>query len=327
MTITTEVMQDLSEDGSVSIEMNIADLSDVDLGIQLLSDAIFAHSSQENNYDTIAQDLLAQTELNERALVDLKKSEKRWNKWKWGMAVLTVVTLAVTFFADSFDQLIDTDKGRQRTVRIVLILAGGALAIISAIFGFIAQRIEGNKNSRYKRKVGLQQNETDMVKKMRVILENWGALRRAREDYRSEVDVNKSVKECFKNIKQLPDTISDKQLPPKSTLASMTLQLLDDEHPTKKIANKIKTVEESISPPNSPVENGKSFKDLGQKGTLQFDSGTLPNCTSEELEVTDLWRQLQKQMGGLYIDELFCDGACIARRDAKPIVYSDTIDV
>lgn len=286
------------------------ELSDMDRGIQLLSEALFAHAKGEKDYQELVNDLLAENERNQTTLVNFQASERRWNYWKWVGACLTVTVVATVLFADLFDQSLDTTEGTRRTVRRVLISVGAVGTALTAAFSYIAYRLEGKRHGQYENQLGLQQNDNEMVKKLRIVLENWGALQRSQKDYLSEVDVNKCAKQCFKNIKDLPE---DKELPPKSCMASMTLQLLSDEHPAKQTAKKIKELEEEISPRGKDDDDNKGFVDLGQKGTLDWSS----SVGDVELEIARQWKALQQHMGGLYIDEFYVDRNHISRRDAK----------
>jgi hypothetical protein len=291
------------------------DLPDIDRGIKLLSDTIFSHTEDENDYSTIITDLIERNETSLHQVATYNASKKRWHTWKWVGICLTVTTVAIVLFADLFDQSLDTTEGSEKTFRRVLISVGAAGTALTAAFSAFSYYMEGKRNARYKRELGLQQPDNELVKKLRMILENWGALQRAQDDYRSQVDVNKSAKQCFKHIKDLPE---DKGLPPKSCMASVTLQLLNEEHPAKRSASKIKELEESISPRSSLDEDNKAFKDLGQKGSIDFRSSIPPKISKAEYEIACQWKDLQQAMGGLYIDEFYFGENRIYRRDAKP---------
>ncbi len=304
-----EVAIDMSQFISQRKEID-PDLTDIDRGIQLLSEALFAHAKGESDYIELVNDLLTENDRNLTLVEDYKTSERSWNRWKWVGGCLTVSVVAVVLFADLFDQALDTTEGTQKTVRRALISIGAIGTVVTTIFSYIAYRMEGKRHDQYENQLGLQQPDNEMVKKLRLVLENWGALQRSQKDYLSEVDVNKCAKQCFKNIKDLPD---DKELPSKSCMASMTLQLLSDEHPARQTANKIKKLEETITPRGKDDEDNKGFVDLGQKGTLDLSNS--PNDV--EIEIAHQWKTLQQQMGGLYIDEFYHNRNRICRRDAK----------
>ncbi|MEM1282289.1 MAG: hypothetical protein AAGG81_01905 [Chlamydiota bacterium] len=285
-----------------------ADLTDIDRGIRLLSETIFTHGNPEQNYKTIVNDILLENKRNKTLIDNYEASEKRWNKWKWVSGCLTVATLAIVLFGDLFDQSLNTSEETELTVGKVLISVGSVFTVVTALFSAFSYWKQGREHEHQEQQLCLQQADNEMVKKLRIVLENWGALERAQENHFAEVDINKKANQCFKHIKDLP---KDKQLPPKSCMASMTLQLLSDDHPTKQTANTIKKLEEELLPRSDHDEENKGFVDLGQKGTID---STAPSNRSE-LEVIRQWKNLQQQMRGLYIDELYCGESRITRRN------------
>lgn len=293
-----------------------SNLSDIDRGLLLLSNTLFAHSEQSSDYTQIVKDLMEANERHEQLLEAYHSSQKRWRIWKWLGIALEVSIVSATLFVDLYDRLLSPQEvGRNRVLKILTpISSAGAAA--SAAFSVLAYLVEGKRLKQYEDQLSLQESDKELVKKLHMILENWGALQRAQENERSEVDTHESARKCFKHIKSLPH---DERLPPKSHLASMTLMLLDDDHPAKQAAHKIKEFAETLFSIDGADSGSQGFQDVGQKAAFDAGDVRIPSPREHEEELSKYWAKLKQAMAGLYIDEIYHNGALLSRRPLEAV--------
>lgn len=293
--------------------------SDMDRGLELLSSALGKHTHNNQTYKKIVEDLIDANQKNQQLLESYKASEIRWNRWKWTGFAVDGVAIALTFFAELYTRAFDTnqDNKSNRAAHQAIAVCGLAGVILTSAFAFMAYWIEGAKFEQYEKQLGLQEKDNALVKKLRMILENWGALLRAQENPESEVDANSSAKKCFKQIKDLPENEHDERLPPKfrAKLASVTVQLLDEDHPAKQAVHDLLELEKnSPRSPSDEEQSSQGFQNMGQQAAQ--NSVPVPlHMEEHEQKIENLWKLLQANMHGLYTDEIAFDNFHVKRRD------------
>lgn len=284
------------------------DDSDLDRGLNFLTNFINSHYPGENGVNAVEL-LFDQNVRNQREIHQLEISKRKWSRTKKLCLLITIAATAYAVFANILDQLLSPNDRRQQDVRIAIVISASLLGVAASFISFIAWLLQGKKTEELEKARAMQAPDNDMVKKIRSIIEAWGALDKARQDESILVDVNGKIKSCFKNIKELPPPTEEK-FPHRNLLVSATINLLPDDHPlNQKI---IKLIPEP-SPQNahapqktdsdSDSTDDPSFHDIGQK-ILRSASTILQHSDAAARLCSQRWKKIEDLMGGLHVKEL-----------------------
>lgn len=268
--------------------------SDFDRGIQKFAELYLLDQN-------VLSKIFMQKIENELTLKKLKLWRKIWNVAKWTGITIAAVSLFYSFTADMIAQLVKTTSNGRLIARTVIVTTSSGLVVISSVFAAISWCLSGRKHLQYKKLSELQEKDNIAVKKLRVILETWGAMARSNESLETSRDMglDEKIDRCFKKIKKLPKQIDDIELPSKSKLTSQTISLCDGSHPVKRLVNSI------ISQQGSEEENGVPFEDKGQQGIDRNSQDYIEEISDQQIK--NSWIELQRMTGGIKIKKIYLE--------------------
>lgn len=278
--------------------------SDLDLGLQFFSEFTASHLPDGQSVDTVKL-LIEQDAVKKLRLQKIEKSRVRWRRTKkvgiyvtnFSTIFTAVAGLLALFLASSSD-----NTTRQAITAIAVISI--AIPVLAAFGTAIAWKYQGKRQVQLENETNLHEEDIDAVKKMRTVIEAWGAMKRAQQDETQSVDLDRKIKECFKKIQQLPEKASPtRQIPDKTVLASATITLLPNDHPLNQTISQMVSLKAPDSETDSDSGEYPSFHDIGQKDrrnqpTIQTNPDTPENRSC------DHWKKMQHLMHGLYVQKL-----------------------
>lgn len=284
-------------DSSESIEKEMKKrLTDLDRGILLLNDAVISHD-KNIDYPKIIRDLFIQNEEAEMKKEAFRISKKRWNNATGVGEVLALLSLAVSSGIDYFDLFYDEKSESQLWTKRVLVNIAVIGLILSGIFTFVCYCISFFHGRKYKQLSKLDLDEVESIQKLLFIIKCWGKLENQKDGNGFVSD--SELSHCFEEIGNLPKTIKNEKLPSKSRLASLTIKLLDDDHPLKKTAHEIHAQDDFLSPRDSI-----SFSDQGQQSSMEqrpLFNDIQDIRSSEKIRKCNI---LKRRMNGVKINKL-----------------------
>lgn len=293
------------------LEENYEDLPNYTVGMMLLGNVLKKESHDDDLSPDFAELILKENEQIEKRLEALKKSEKRMNVVKW-------VCVGCSFFLnvtqnsviEGVDQFRDPDSEGQRTGGSLFVFLG-TLAVygLLSVAGIALWR-EEKKHKELKKETELNQEDINTAKLFHTLLENWGALYKAKQEDSDNQDniAERAEKKCFDSIKVLPVDILNNKLPSKETLTSITIDLLPENNHIKETVQKIKFLQEDCFPKNL------AFIDRGQQ-TSQFKLSHVNNEDFDEDKIKELyghWNYLRAGTG-LSLNRLHFQGSQLVR--------------
>ena len=278
---------------SIDILKNELD-TDFDRGVQKFAELYLLDQN-------VLSKIFMQNVENELILKKLKRWKKIWTVAKWTGITIAAVSLFYSFDADTITQLINASTNGEIIARTVIVITSSGLVVISSGFAAISWCLSGRKHLQYKKLSELQEKDCIAVKKLRIILETWGAMTRSNESLEInrdlDLDLDEKIDRCFKKIKKLPKQIDNIELPSKSKLTSQTINLCDANHPIKRLVNSI------VSQQGSEDENKVRFEDKGQQG---MDGNSQEyNDENFDSEIKYSWRELQHKLSGIKVRKIY----------------------
>lgn len=310
--------EDSTQTPSSSKEINR--LSDLDRGIQLMSEMIFSNN-KENHYGEIVKTLIQVDKDQKNKMILHKASKRRWTYIERGSAVFAITLIALALIAESVDQLFNSNDKTQLKARIAIVISVAGIALIGSLISGVAQYLIGPKYRYNKHQAKLQTKDTETVKKITAILESLGQMARAQENQNETINLEQVQKECFENIRNLSDDeIKDKGLPDKTELASLAIQKLPLTHRIRKQFNVIMELQKPTS-----NDDDEAFHDIGQKAGKRPSPPTISHTPEDRYPLLKKeWEKICKMMGNLPVEHLYCKGGiCITNQSPRNPYYPE----
>lgn len=305
MTITppsSSPRRDIPLESVVSIT-NHEEKSDLDRGLEFFAEFVDSHFPDDQRIDAVKL-LFDQDMQRQRQISALEKSSKRWNKTKKITLIITLSTSLYAIIADLLDQLLNPNTRRQQDVRIAIVVSAILLTAMAGAISYFAYWMQGKKNEKLKQALELHEPDIEMVKKIRAIMESWGALMKAQDDCDSCIDVNGKIKTCFKNIKKIPIETPAGTVADRNILVSATVTLLPADHPLNETIIKLATPRKPGLRADSDSSDDGSFHDIGQKTHRRHRrTNALSSCSEEQ--VFKNWERIEQLMDGLYVERIY----------------------